>query len=685
MSNRLMSKVVGGILSALAAASLGGITLVSFMIVFPGLGLGWAIFAGVIGGAIEYDVYREGTAKGFKNFFTLGSWREALEKQIIREHFNYSANPTDVATVKDQLKVFLESKSDEELQAGSEEVSELNEFRFSKSDLKNSYRRSLKINEFIGAFLTKPNSLIIAALKQHKVFAGEAEASILFKQFDEKVALRVKLFNLLNDENFLSKRGFSETQLKGKVGLSELIQRLSKLESPERQKILKDFSQNELALLELISDGLKDKFLAKRWAWRIFWLSFTTVIALGTGVGFAAISFTHVASAALAFIGAGALSAAAPFGVLTIAGFLAAAGGLTYGLLMYHTLRKAVESNFFYRCKEKMSEIFFYRGWAKLSTQQKAAYVLRVVLGVVIAATVIALSTVVTLGTAGAWSNSAIQFFSLIGTRSLEVIPYYATLLGTALVFGFYFPVTVLFASENSLKSAAEFASKAMGRLRVAASEINTALSIRFQSENLLQFINPFRLLTGILDLAGTMTLLAFHSVASGVVTGEGSDIIASPTHTIPDTVQTGLSAGSEFATDLPFVEGHEHEHHHAHGPRRVDDLGKGNGEGHGHSHDGITTLFMKVLVLVVAKLPAWLWDSGFSKLGGQAWVSWKDYQNFYKDGQARPQLKKNTGGMGKVRGPADGSLGLLSKNTVTSLSSLKIPVETSAPAPANR
>ena len=534
MAKMTAHRATAYVFSALAALSMGFITMTSFMIVFPGVGLAWGIGVFFAGCLVEADVYLPGVTGSFKNLFfkwglkgLFSSIEHALKKQIIREFFKEAA---------------LQSK--------------------------------------LIAFMTR----------------------------------------LEANKEFLKNLGFSDTEIETlkKLKATQFVEFFSAIYSKKKLETLDISSMNaddQSLFVDLLglNAQLSNSEFQKKYR-RRKWLAVAALIAaLGTGLAFGAITFTHVLSAIIAIAGLGALAASSPVWLFAAAGVLASFAAVAYFMMMYHTLVSAIQGSFFKKMSEKIKEIFVPKD--PLDTWQKRLFFgLNSFFKALALAAIVGLCVLVTMATADAWFNSSERFFALLGSGAFEAVPLYATVISYALVWALYLPITALFSIKNSGDSIEGFG-EAFKSMPARCRNFFTSLKLRWQNESFLQFVNPFRLIAAFLDSILATTILGSHVVVSGFLPGEGATEGGFMSKVLPEIPATVAGSVVELTVDADSVLGGEHGgHDHAHADHHEHDhknnLNKGMVAGHDHDHHNGLTSYIVAAVAFAPKYLGFIWDS---------------------------------------------------------------------------
>ena len=267
-----------------------------------------------------------------------------------------------------------------------------------------------------------------------------------------------------------------------------------------------------------------------------------------------------------------AVTSAIPGGILVT---LAIFAGIGYSLLLYRSIAEMIE-----QYSDKAKSYF-----SKKENESNASHIARSVLTVI----GIGLAIFATIATAGTWWYAAKHGATLL--RAGERI---AAIVRTVTVSLMALP-TLIYAARNSVDSAEK-----VSRINVIK-WFDTHLSNvskTWSKENVVQFLNPFRLIEKLVSGTAKTILFLVHVVCDGLMSDRPGFI--------GPAVSTALSSASAGFVEAPQVGGEEH----------------GNEEegGHNHSHDSfvLRAIYFPVKVAsFILRGCASIWD--FITSGGKS------------------------------------------------------------------
>lgn len=279
----------------------------------------------------------------------------------------------------------------------------------------------------------------------------------------------------------------------------------------------------ETAVAELIganAQGLKKEISRKINAIRLCWLF---SIMSGVSSGLSTLSALHSGIALFSVL------SVIPGGALIGLSVVAAVG---YMLLIQDTMMKVIQ-------KYKQGWLEYYK--RKENESMTYCYVRRGVL-----ALAIVLAFAATVATAGTWFNLVND-----GAKMLGALDKVANVVRNIFIIGMTLP-TLIYNTENSLESINTLFKKDLKKQMI---EMGRSMVSAFHEENIVRFLNPFRMAAKILSVIGTGFLFVCH----GVSTGAGSDRIKldfipfMPTITPAGAIP--IVGGNELATDAKFLQ----------------------------------------------------------------------------------------------------------------------------------
>lgn len=326
-----------------------------------------------------------------------------------------------------------------------------------------------------------------------------------------------------------------------------------------------DGSANKLesAVAELLAnnkaDALKKEISRKKTAIRFAWL-FSNVSGISSGL--ATLSSVHAGIALFAAFNV------VPFGAIISLSILAAFG---YTLLIQDTMIKVINK--------------YKKGWLEYAKKRENESTYMHNFRRVLLIGSIVLAVVATFATAGTW-------FPLVnnGAKILGVLDRAANVMRDIFMIGMVMP-TLVYNTENSLESVNKIFKVSFKKLFI--NMVNNVVTT-YRKENIMQFVNPFRILEKTLSLIGIPALFLCHVTSIGA----GSDSIkldfipAMPP--IPPTGAMMLVASNEAVTDGNFLPDKQTKRKHS---------------------VLLSALFLVVNIpIFILKFPATLWDCAFSK-----------------------------------------------------------------------
>ncbi len=327
---------------------------------------------------------------------------------------------------------------------------------------------------------------------------------------------------------------------------------------PEKSKKLTKMEQAAQDLLSHHKSRLSKEIRRKSWLIRLSWL-----FAIGGGISSGLAAFGAIQAGIAAF----SVLSVIPGGILIA---LAACAAIGYTLLLYQSISDMVQA---------------YGGkWKKYFEQRpdetKITHILRCT-GTVM---MVCLAVIATVATAGTWWYAAKE-----GALLLNLGDKAASFLRSASVALMALPVFI-FSASNSIASVDNISRSSYKELVV--STINSIKKVWLE-ENVLQFINPFRMVEKIISFTSRTVLFLGHVISMGLMS-DGFDAIPAP-------ICTAANSTSEALADLNYLPNEKKE----------------------HDHDSIVlqvVFFPITLTVTILKLFSVLWDRPFSGSFKKSW-----------------------------------------------------------------
>ncbi|MES2218840.1 MAG: hypothetical protein V4501_10575 [Pseudomonadota bacterium] len=370
----------------------------------------------------------------------------------------------------------------------------------------------------------------------------------------------------------------------------------------KKRKSWATLNPQEQAVKDIIGDkqkALLKEIKRKQWLIRFSWL-----FAIGGGVssGFAAFSAIQegVATLAASF----SVLSAIPGGVLVALAVFAAFG---YTFMLYQTTADMVQA---------------YDGeWRKYCERREdetaTLHVLRMV-GMVLVAGVGIFATVATAGTWWYATNKGAMLLRLGESAAQGIRNISVPLMAVS---------TLIFNVANSL-SWVDRISRRNFRAEIGK-ELNN-ISTAWNSENIIQFVNPFRVIEKFIAYTARSLLFLGHIISMGLI----SDRL----DPLPPVLTTALTAANELTVDLNYMPNEETEEHAGHGSKFLDVI-----------------LFPVTLVVGSFKLLAVAWDAPFSGLSDAWKKSFPSDEEWYSYGHSHGPGQKHDHGHAHSHGHSHG------------------------------
>jgi len=284
-------------------------------------------------------------------------------------------------------------------------------------------------------------------------------------------------------------------------------------------------------------------------------------IALGSGLCAGLVTIASLATffSTIGLVGGLALATGIP-----IVGFAA----VGYMLIMYHTLADMIQNETVKKWINKLQTIIH------TPKQERNAHYYLALTGLVLLS---ALSIFATLTTAGTW-----WYLAKAGAQLIKFLPKIAASTISIATWTFTLVPILLFNFVNALESLGKIPGLIHHALHGNAHELKGT----WKNENVLQFINPFRILHKLIN----SIFFAGHLV-SIAVTSDRVPWLNPIATTVANTAMEGL-------TDLHYMmdEEHVHDHPHPHQHNQIHDKSKKpivdiDDPEHEHNHNGIFIL----------------------------------------------------------------------------------------------
>lgn len=391
-----------------------------------------------------------------------------------------------------------------------------------------------------------PNYLKRGIIRRFLEEQIEKRISNAFKSSASKKEKKIMLGNTLLDDYFKQKQTIE--QRVGKFQEDFANPKSLRAAAKRRLRKLEMFVLNELsrptpnAIIDALLNEDQKAALSKEIKIKSWLISTNWIFAIGGGIAcfFATLNAMHVAVSIFALS-----SVIAPGGLLI---GLAVAAGIGYTLLLYQAFSDMVQE-----FTGKWKEYFHRRQDSETKElESKLYYGLRMA-GTVIA---IGLAAFVTVATAGTWWYAA-----KLGAGSLGITNRISEILRTISIALMALP-TFTFGASNSVASIDYISRNSYKKLFYAT--LN-AIRKAWENENIIQFINPFRLTAKLLALTAGTILFVGHLLATAV----GPDFVDG----ISPAIVAAFNMLSEFLEDLPYLYGNKCQHGHNHNPKILEIL----------------------------------------------------------------------------------------------------------------
>jgi hypothetical protein len=535
-----LRKTLGGLFAGGATISMGFLSFAGMFLISPALGL--CLSALVLAIAYEGQVYNEGISIALRRIFD----ENFLKKAIARRYIN------------------------EQLRALRLEIQDVLEAKYTlDGDIENAFLRAYYEQKTHLADLEADHRSLTPERKQIKT-AAKRRLEVLREEFTLDYIDNTFLKAYYEQKTYLAKLEanhhltpeLKQNKTAAKKNLTELelyfLKNLQNTTVNQADKL-------EAGVVELINLNDKEKIVKelnrKKWLVRFSW-----IFAIGGGIssGFAALSAIEAGVATLATTFT-ALSVI-PGGVLITLAVFAAAG---YTFMLYQTMTDMIQE---YNGKTKQ---YFERRENENAIQHG--------LRIVAIGLVVGLGIFATIATAGTW-----WYATQKGAMVIKVGEFAADMIRNISV-----PLmaisTLLYNITNSLSSVDKIS---RSNFRKLADDFIENINKTWQEENIVQFLNPFRIIEKV--ICGTAKGIFFvgHLISMGLIS-DGLDLL-------PPWLNAILSGANEAPVDFNYLPNEKSEHHHSHSSMLLD------------------IIFAPVtLVVAIFKLLAVCWDAPFSGFAG--------------------------------------------------------------------
>lgn len=271
---------------------------------------------------------------------------------------------------------------------------------------------------------------------------------------------------------------------------------------------------------------------------------------------------------------------------------MAIIAGAAYGLLTYNAITDFVNND------------TIKQWYKKLRDAWKEGFSWRNVFITSIAVFLVAITIALTICTAGTWWTVASNARPLF--TWMQNMPKFIMSIINPIIIGLS-TISFIFPNIGETLELLDDATRSYkGDLleRFEASLIEAFKHLR-NTENILQMLNPFRLILKLTITPLRVLLFLGHLISIGVT--------ADRMRGVPEVVAALIAIISEGFEDAHYFVGHDHEHQHEHDLKTLLKERLDPAESHNHDLD-IPTLFLKVLASPIYLL-ATLWDCLSSKL----------------------------------------------------------------------
>jgi hypothetical protein len=325
------------------------------------------------------------------------------------------------------------------------------------------------------------------------------------------------------------------------------------------------------------------KILLSRLAW---------ILNIGAGIScfFVGLEVAQTSMAALGLTLSGAALSASVFG-------LAIVGAIGYMMLIHNTISNMIKDDTL-RSWVAATRDFFKRRTKETSLR----YALRTISGSVGITILVGLAIFATVATAGTWWHAAKAGAKLIPWLANAANPLRAIAVS---IMGF---TQLLFNIWNSLKSVEDLIKISLRKIWL---HLKKNISEYRHKENLLQFLNPFRLLILLITLPFKFLVFIGHLLSMGLM-GDQLDKVPPLATTLLATSNEALQDGHYFLPEEEACSSHGHshkDHEHGHNHEQPHENHQEHEHEHSHQHIDLVGKFLKYVVLAPLYLLAALWD----------------------------------------------------------------------------
>ena len=413
-----------------------------------------------------------------------------------------------------------------------------------------NYLKKAIARRYINDEFKKIREQLVGLKDDEKIPLDKIPNAFLKAYYEQKVYLAKleedhKLSHKLKDNVRAAKRNMAQLELLFIQYLNEKL--------PEKNELTDALPQ----VIGANADVIIKELNRKKWLVRLSW-----IFALGGGIssGFAALSAIEAGVATLATTFT--FLSVIPGGVLVALAAFAAAG---YTFMLYQTMTDMVQS---------------YSGnWkdylAARPKESSLQHGLRIV-GIVF---VVAIGIFATIATAGTW-----WYATQKGAMVVKMGEFAADMVRNISV-PLMIVATLFYNVTNSISSVDKISRSSFG---ILLEKKRDAVWYAWKNENIVQFINPFRIIEKFISYTAQGLFFIGHIISMGLTTDRLDPI--------PPLVNAIGSAANEATVDLNYLPHDEDEHHHS------------------HSSALLNVIFAPITVLVFGfKVLGAFWDMPFS------------------------------------------------------------------------
>lgn len=273
---------------------------------------------------------------------------------------------------------------------------------------------------------------------------------------------------------------------------------------------------------------------------------------------------------------------------------LAIMAGIGYAILLYHNVSDMICNDTLQKWGKKIINYFQFRE----GQESRATYILRISGVGLLAAIVVGLGIFATIATAGTWWIAAKE-----GAKLIPYVAKFANWIRNITIPAMAIP-NLLFNINNSfstIKKLSQFSIK--NKILSITNEINQTI----KNENLLQLINPFRILIKLVEFPVKLFTFLAHLVSICVM----SDHL----DPIPPTITASLNCANEALVDGHFFMEDDHANKdlpdHQHNTKNHQHHKQNHDEEHNHQHGTMIDTALKIILSPLYFCNA-LWSYGF-------------------------------------------------------------------------